>query len=340
MAGAPLGLAQSDVSARDLIFRALDQGRTIPLTGVVLYRRNPRSNDFKTVKVEQSSGRMKMTVLSPLSEQGVTMLDDGKTWTTYLPDSNWLMVQPSPRLFPVDNAQRKSLADRNYRFTTERSVVIAGRETVAIVASPKLSEMPERRYYFDEANSVMLRLEVGDGANRRLLYDTAEISFPNAVRDEVFQLRTVKRARKMEIEPPMTLERPRTVAREVGFVPVVPDRLPLGFVIQARQVVGPRDSRYVAIRLTDGLVTATVYQWSTGTGRKLPFEAWASDLLLDEVAFRADGELPQPLLDVLAEAFVSTARKGRMARAEPSLASDLLDMSMGLWVEASADPRR
>lgn len=330
-AGATLACAQdTSAKARDVLLRSMQLGRNVPATGIILQRMLGGYETIFQMKLEQANGQVKLTVLSPLSFQGLVSLDDGKQWSTYQPDENRLMVQPSPRLVLGDPKQRMKIAENNYEFRLAKgSFTIAGRNAVQVIATPKSPDIPERRYFFDPERNMLLRLEtntLGKG-EARVLYDTAEINFPNDMRQEVFKLTSARPARRVELPAPEKVGSLETAAKQVGFKPVIPAKLPYGFVVQETQLSGQRSERFYAVRVTDGLIAATAYQWDGERhGEGGPFSKEVGSVNVEGIWLLVKGEAPSNVLRGLLRAFARTIEEGPMAHRETFRLAGLLTL--------------
>jgi hypothetical protein len=100
-------------------------------------------------------------------------------------------------------------------------------------------------------------------------FDTKEIRFPRAIETNRFRLDPVGEPKVVRYENPDNLTK-ATAAKQIGFEPIVPASLPMGFRIQGIQTNDGKSWRSVAMRLTDGLVRATVYQWQSKPGSHDP----------------------------------------------------------------------
>lgn len=323
---AATALAVADPSVfedpRELLFRTMDKSRWINFEAVVLRRNSSDDRSFMQVKIAQRSGASKTTVLSPLPAQGVTTLDDGRTWTTYIPDENRMLVQDSPKR---RMRQRTETAGQNYRFTSENMGSVAGRKTVAVLAVPKYPEMPSRRYWIDSEYALMLRMElIKEGGRRRsLMMDTKAIDF-KAVADDVMKINPPADVRRVRLESPERFRSAEDAVDLVGFKPAFPGPLPFGFVVTEPQVVGDKGDRFVAIRLSDGLASATVYQWSANSKNPVPCNDRELVREANGLRMRMVGDLPEIVLARLLDAFVREAMKGLQPLSGTDLFSDAL----------------
>ncbi len=290
--------------ARDWLLRSLSSARAIDVSAVVLTRFGPMEVQAK-VRIEQSrQGVTRHTVLEPAPAAGSVTVDDGQTWWSYLPMARRIFVQESPRRHQDLPSYQVALACQNYEMRLRPGPTVAGRRTLRVVAIPRSREMPIRDHFLDRETAYLLRLVVAqpDGLRKTPL-DTLEVDFsprldPKALRELPKEVKTVR------MEPPKRLARPSDAKHELGFAPIAPKALPFGFIVKELQLVGPKDRRFVAARLVDGLTTVTVYQWRPAPGRRgwpydMPFFREANGVRLSLV-----GDVPKAVSDALLDAFV------------------------------------
>ncbi len=309
-AAAVTGLAGTQSSrAAEILFRSMERGQMIAVSGVFSQRSfggGLRGCQVQ-VKIDQTAdGKVKVSTLEPLSLQGVTTVDDGKTWTTYFPDDKRIIVQESPRGNQPDPRWRINLAEKNYALRAEPGESIAGRKTVTVVAMPKYVEMPTRRYSLDVEKLFMLRLETTDDeGNVSRRFDTKMVSFPDNIRPDTMSINPVGDVRVIKLPGSTSWTSRRYVEDRVGFSPVIPKDLPFGFVVSDRRLTDQPEGSYVALRISDGLVTATVYQWQEGASQ--PWPTSKRDKEKNGVKMRIIGDLPDGVLSRILESFLKKA---------------------------------
>jgi outer membrane lipoprotein-sorting protein len=312
----------------------MEAAKQVPVIAIVYQRSVGGPSAAIQVKVEQSrDGKSRVTILQPLSMEGVVSVDDGRSSQTYLPDRQHLIWQESPRTKGWDLDQRLALAEQNYRFKLEGTVNIAGRKAAQIVATPAKGQMPTRRYYIDRENGFLLRMETLDSGAQTLQLDTKFVKFPKDLPKENFTFNFVgKEPRTFKCPVPERITTPATVKPDLGFAPVVPGKLPLGFMVQEPQLAGADGFKFAAIRLSDGLVNATVYQWA-GREANLPkaFQEQKGDRTVKGVRFRIVGDLPDGARDLLMELFIKEALKGLKVTVEPEITRSALNHSGGVF---------
>lgn len=309
LGGSVSSVAQNRDDARDLLFSAMDKGRYLTVEGIILRRTSSRDPGMMQLRLAQATGIAKTVVLSPLPFQGVTTLDDGQNWMTYVPDENRMVIQGSPRLMG-GNSRRKRAAMTSYRFVSESGESVAGRKALVITATPKAAEMPVRRYWVDLDYPFILRMDVVEGGKSKILLDTKAISFNSPPPAETFQITPAAGVRRMYLESPETFKSAESAKSLTGFAPALPRSLPFGFVIQEGQIVGDKSDRFIALRLTDGLASATLYQWPTSRKNPVPCHDKKSVGEAGGIRMRLVGDLPDAVLTKLIEAFVRELAKG------------------------------
>lgn len=295
-----------DCTPLDLLQRMFDQRGRVMFIAVQTYSSPDLRGPSMTIKIEcDGKGTTRRTVLQPLSKQGVVSIDDGKTWTTYLPDSQEMLVQPSPRLAGDRPDQRASLIRANYALTVGVPAKIGGRRALAIKAKPKSPDMPNRVFYLDTRTHSLLRVETVDGPGESKVWvDTKTIEFPAAGSTDVDVSAPTGNWKKRSLPAPEVVPDPSKARQKVGFTPAWPESLADGFVITEVHLLGRGRDAFLGMRLSDGLTQATVYQWGPGRERKGPPPRGFDSMKNDEgVTFQIFGDLPSPVRRRILAAF-------------------------------------
>jgi outer membrane lipoprotein-sorting protein len=305
---AAMGAAQSSDPAQ-ILMRSMQ--RTYDVNVVVeLLQRDPMvPGTFQRVKVERTgSGHSRRTILQPLRMLGVTQVDDGDRLRMYLPDRNRIIDQDSALKEPCQAEARIRLARKNYTLRLDTGPRIAGRQTVVVVATPRHRDMDGRKYYIDRETDFPLRLETISGSDVRVMYDTKDIQFPARLDPKLFSLQPVGNVEVQRYERPqrVTAQQARQL---VGFLPVLPESLPLGFEVDDVQFsvnrAGNHTWRSIVVRMSDGLARATVYQWRASD--RIPVDAFEESSTAENngVSIMVVSELPQRVRERLLQAFVT-----------------------------------
>jgi len=247
-----------DENAKKLLLRSMEHAYNVNVRAIVV-QKCTEDGSMQELKIEQScNGKARFTVLGPLRYQGIESIDDGSQATTYLPDSHVMLVQASSRKESCRAKQRLALAEKNYRLTVETSGEVAGRKTVCVQATPRHAGLPSRRYYLDAKTAYLLRSEVIGPKGSQVQLDTKAVSYPDEISEDLdihsAGASTVRYSRQWE-------EPARDGDRQLGFEPLIPAFLPLGFAIQEVKVSKSQDWNSIVVRISDGLVRGTVYQW-------------------------------------------------------------------------------
>jgi hypothetical protein len=318
--------------AWELLTRTMEQDRFTPCKGVIYQRESLNSDSVLQLWAEQSSdGRLKLTVLSPLSKQGVTNIDDGRQWMTYLPDENKVILQPSPRQDVQSPRDRLKIAQKNYSLAVKSGDhQVAGRSVYCVTATSRFPEMPARRYCIDKKKPFLLRMEVLTNSGAKVMLDTKEVEYPNYVPAEDFDLEPRDRTKLFTFNAPARMPLGRNAKNIVGFKPLVPSSLPFGFEVEQPQLGGSPKKRFVAVRITDGLVNATVYEWNKAKDVKRFGKEQSADRQHKNVGFRLVGEVPEAVMVKLLDAFMREAIKNLEPLSVEDLTPETLDVIKAL----------
>jgi hypothetical protein len=316
LAAAVFGCAfgQSD-QAMQYLARSMQRSFPVNITTIMLQRDPGSEGSFQRVKVQRSrEGMTRCTILQPLRYQGFTLVDDGDRLRTFLPDENLILDQESPGKEPCEADRKLKLAKKNYSFRLLQSEPIAGRDTVCVIASPRYGELEIRKYYLDAATSYPLRLETyGAGREITVVYDTKLIEFPKAIDRDLFSL-SVNGAHTVKYNRPSKVVSARQAQEIVGFIPLVPQGLPLGFQAQEVQFNDGPEAKSIVVRLSDGLARATIYE--TKVGVKMKALENSTVRISKDVQLMLVSDLPEDVRIQLLNAFIQQATSDPALRAQ------------------------
>lgn len=297
---------------KDVLLASLERKTRNPYTAVQTQRYLFGNDTPVQVKLEaDAAGRLRRTVLQPLRMQGIISMDDGKTWMTFLPDEKRLVVQPSPALDRQSPRKRVRLIESNYTLSFEKPTSRDGRKVLTVVAKAKNPEIPSRRYEIDSESNVILRLVrySGDGPPRTLI-ETNAITFNRPKSSDIMAIPQVEGLKTVQVKGPVPLPPAEQAKQQLGFEPAMPQNLPYGFRIVQAQMISSERTPLLALRLSDGLIQATVYQvkpkGSPGSQELRRFRdgiAWNGALL------HVSGDLPKAVRLKLIEAFLLTGER-------------------------------
>jgi hypothetical protein len=93
--------------------------------------------------------------------------------------------------------------------------------------------------------------------------------------------------------------------------------LPFGFALQDAQINDSGNYRSIAVRITDGLVKGTVYQYSTTTAKNL--KAMPGTTIGDAAGIRffIAADIPEEARERILEAFIEATRKNQSSIIQP-----------------------
>lgn len=305
--GAP-ALAQDP---HEILSRSLTRQFNLPVS-IVQVRTFDRSNVMMKVESDET-GNMRITMLHPISLQGIVTVDDGRRTRIFEPDEREIRSMMSPRVMLGDPGMRSELIRRNYRLSLQPAVRVAGRLCHVIRAEPRAEGLETRVVFVDRELGITLRYEVlrGDGS-RLTLFDTKTATS----RPAGFRVSTdLPEGKEEKSWGPLTVNDRKRARRMVGFTPRDGDELPLGFHRVAIHIVGSEERPFIGLRLTDGLATATVYQWQPSRFRDgRPFRTTVTGVDDDGVMFSAAGNIPEYAIRRLVEHFAGSSKSPRRDR--------------------------
>ena len=241
--------------------------------------------------------------------QGEVSVDDGKNWFYLLKDKKEILVGPSPRLSGEDPAAKLRNALQNYELSFGDPTRVAGRKALQIVATPKCPDMPTRKFFIDSDNHFILRVQEENKRRCKTLIDTKMVRFNVNFSDQEFSM-DGQSGKIRSFSPPTHFQHSMWVKDKVGFKPAIPKELPSGFHVLDQQLAGS-GANGVAVRVGDGLASATIYEWDTKSGR-LPWGQLPSDAKIVQckgIKMGLVGDIPEEAIAKLLDAFLREAMK-------------------------------
>lgn len=309
-------VAQPSRSAQEYVRLAMLRDQFVTYTCV---RTLQRWNDDDCIRVRRdqaANGANKITVLSPLSKQGHTIVDDGRQWTSYDPDRELVVIQDSPvaRVSKADIEKRFEILKRNYSLTKEGVDRVAGRLAVRVALQPKADELVfSRRYWIDVDKFVLLRVEWTDPSGKsQVVSDTLTISFPDSISEETFKPKFLGRPETVRVQAPTRVDSIAVLSREVGFKVVTPERMPAGLTFTGADVIKGRRVTMAALRYTDGATNITIYQ--ADADREAPWRVppGGKGIKVGGVYLAVDGDIPDAGRDAVLRTLAATAPTGEV----------------------------
>lgn len=256
-------LAQPDFRALSTVKKAIERDLRTNYSAVRVLHFWGAKEPMRVRRDQNELGHNSIFVLSPLSKQGETSVDNGETWITFYPDRKTLVIQDSPIKRGVigDPAMRFELLKRNYRVRSEGSETVAGRTCTIVRVSPSAHELFTRRYWVDAEKSVLLRVEWRDpNGKAQVVSDTISIEFPASFPDDAFQMKLAGEPRKIEVQAPQRMADIEDLEKRLGFSIRQPIQIPFGFVMTGADAIIANNRAMAALRYTDGATNLTIYQ--------------------------------------------------------------------------------
>jgi hypothetical protein len=235
----------------------------------------------------------KIVWIHPSTVQGQTFVDDGKTVRQYMPDQKYVRVRPSFHTFWPNYSSQLNLVKKNYVVKEVGRGSRLGRPVVTLVATAKNPELGVRKITIDRNFPIVLEdiHTVGDNSIYRLrTFDLEELK-ASQVSLKIDIPSDVKSVRAWGPEKVTDI---KYAAGAVGFTPQIPTKLPYGFEIFAKQLVGMENDPFFVSRITDGMLVGHVYEWKYKNGQmrsKLDIKAMLVDKQKD-IAYSILGDIP------------------------------------------------
>ncbi|MFN7171551.1 MAG: sigma-E factor regulatory protein RseB domain-containing protein [Fimbriimonadaceae bacterium] len=298
-----LAPAQSNQArAAGVLRNAIESSGKVRMSAVQNRRPSVNAPEVRIMVEQSGDGSIRTETLQPICSQGIVTIDNGEIWVTFFPDKQFSVTHPSPQQFEPPIDQRMNRILRNYALDIAGETRVAGRRAVVIVATPRHSELPQRRFGIDQRNHAVLRQEqVVNGRPVRTL-DTLTVSYPREISPVRFDPNVPANRQGKVVRAP---EMRRPDGSNAGFRPLRPQALPFGFEVDFEHVVRIGRSNMVAYRISDGLSRATVYQWSSSNQGQPSVQVIGNtaETSRQGVQLRIVGDLPEPVLRRILESF-------------------------------------
>jgi hypothetical protein len=257
-----VGAQTSGQSAESLLKLALEKQRSLYAT--VFQTRFDESGGQMLIKVQFAGPEgLKIVMLSPVSRAGIVSVDDTKEFKVFYPDRSLVVVQPSPAAHQPKVDWRMRQIKKNYRLSLGEPAEVAGRAVRPVVIRPRHEELPLRTMYVDTKTHMVLRYKIDrDPARTNLFFDTREVIYGRDAGSIDLKLPSGYEKFEVRRDPgPRPAGTPQAVKSETGFTPRLPKSLPFGFRIHGLHLIGSEKRTFLAVRLSDGMCSLTVFQW-------------------------------------------------------------------------------
>jgi outer membrane lipoprotein-sorting protein len=259
-----LGAAALAETALDVLTQALVAGPVaenyVGEKTIILY--NGAQAEAMEVRVSfEAGGATRTDYLSPPAMRERVVIDDGEDLYSYDPRLEVTVHSDSPQMLDdrLSSAERRDLIAGNYILELEPNQTVAGRDAYRIEVTSRHNATPHRILWIDSANYLVLqsREECNDSAaNTGFSWIEFNVEFsPDFFSEGQFTGTVVE-------EAPQVGRSARNVApEELGFVPVVPEKLPGGFILVETKLGYRAGGQYAAhLSYTDGLEGLSVFE--------------------------------------------------------------------------------
>ena len=175
--------------------------------------------------------------------------------------------------------------------------------------------MDTRRIFLDSENAYTLRVEIESEGRQRRILDTTVVEY-RSVDPERFKMTPPPDFKTQRPRPPKSVRKFSDAEPLVKFKPMWPDIVPMGFMVESIDVLSENpEGGMLGIRLTDGLIGITLYQWPTS--RKSGAPDWLPKDQIrksGDIEFAVAGEVNSNILRQFADLIVQGMKFGSSPR--------------------------
>jgi len=259
-----LGAAALAESAMDVLTQALlakpDVENYVGEKTIILY--NGAQAEAMEVRVSfEAGGATRTDYISPPAMRERVVIDDGEDLYSYDPRLEVTVHSDSPQMMDdrLSDTERRDLIAGNYILELETNHEVAGRDAFQIEITSRHNATPHRILWIDSKNYLVLqtREECNDSAaNTGFSWIEFNVEFsPDFFSEGQFTGTLVEEAASVSKSARNELP------EELGFVPVVPDKLPGGFILVETRLGYRANGQYAAhLSYTDGLEGLSVFE--------------------------------------------------------------------------------
>jgi outer membrane lipoprotein-sorting protein len=229
---------------------------------IILY--NGAQAEAMEVRVSFEAGVATRTdYLSPPAMRERVVIDDGDDLFSYDPRFEVTVHSDSPQALNdrLSDSERRDLIDDNYILELEPNQTVAGRDAYKVEVTSRHNATPHRILWIDSQNYLVLQSkeECNDSAaNTGFSWIEFDVEFSPDFFSEGQFTGTV-----VEESPQLSKSERNAPLDELGFVPVVPDKLPGGFILVETKLGYRASGQYAAhLSYTDGLEGLSVFEES------------------------------------------------------------------------------
>lgn len=246
-------------------------------------------------------------VIKPFIYSGIVSVDDGATWKNFDPHENVVRIERSPVQFEMPLHKRMDLIKKNFEVSLAEDVMVAGRAASVVRLHGLHKGMFDRVLKVDKESALILDYWVDCGQNvGASQFVTKSITLGESSEPSEFEF-AFKMAKVVDRTDSLKeIKNPVEASPLVGFLIKTPTDLPAGLSLQAYHVISNRDSKFLGVRLTDGMSIVNAYLWKPSADVKRsdePFEGKYDSVAPSGIKCRVKGEVPEWVAQEIAKAF-------------------------------------
>jgi hypothetical protein len=207
----------------------------------------------------------------PSSVAGMIGVDDFRRFRLYDPEARSLTILPSQFRQAASAPLRARLVQQNYRARIRGQAHAAGRPTKVIGLTSVHGHGHAWTMAVDSEKGVLLQLTSQSPEGGVVRHLETHLAYFERLPKFNSDLGAPAGLKVREEPAPPSWKDAAQAARTIGFEPRIPARLPFGFQVVRREILGEKPRQFAAVAMTDGLFSATVVLWDGSVmGRSRP----------------------------------------------------------------------
>ena len=244
-----------------------------------------------------------VNILSPTALTNTRSVDNRREMWIYYPGQREIEVRVSPQKFRLPTDRRVKMVERNFVLSvrgTDESV--AGRSVYVVDLKSKNGGVGNRALYVDREKGNILRSTLSDGKENMNLLETVTVNYDVKLKKEEFRKPA---GVEKKLWGPVDLAKFSNSSKKLGFAPRFPVSVPRGFEVTHKQVLGSDAMPYFVARLSDGMNSIAVYQWSPKIWKgESPFQGVKTSTDAYGIRYFADGDASKSITQEILRSFV------------------------------------
>ncbi|MFM9872566.1 MAG: hypothetical protein ACKVQS_03755, partial [Fimbriimonadaceae bacterium] len=222
----------------------------------------------------------------------------------YFPDQRVIRIRPSFHTFWPSISYQLDLVRKNYVVKIVGESTRLGRPVTELSVTAKSAELGIRTLMIDKKLPVVLEDTHRVGANS--IYRLRTLNMQELQASQIkLKLDVSGDVARRETWGPKKVTDIKIAAGAIGFTPQIPNALPFGFQVFAKQLVGLESDPFFVARISDGMLIGHIYEWKFKSGEaksKLDIQAMLVDKNRD-IAYSILGDIPPEAAKRVLKAF-------------------------------------